>query len=72
MPVSWFGEGQYLNFEGISVRVPCEYDKWLRQVYGDYMQFPPEEKRVAHHAADVIDLCKSYVEYRSIGMEKNK
>jgi len=63
MPVEWFGEGVYLEFEGVKVRVPKEYDKWLTQVYGDYMKLPPEEKRVAHHYADVIDTEKTYLEY---------
>ena len=64
MPVDWFGEGVFLEFEGIKVRVPNEYDKWLTQVYGNYMQLPPEEKRIAHHYTDVIDAEKSYLEYQ--------
>jgi len=63
VPVEWFGSGTVLLFEGIKVSAPCEYEKWLTQVYGDYMQLPPEEKRVGHHYADVIDLDKPYTEY---------
>lgn len=37
------------EFEGKSYNVPCGYDKWLRAFYGDYMQLPPENKRVTHH-----------------------
>lgn len=37
------------EFEGKEYRIPIGYDRWLRAFYGDYMQLPPEEKRVSHH-----------------------
>ena len=64
VPAEWYAEGCELEFEGMAVNGPKEYDKWLTQVYGNYMEFPPEEKRVAHHYADVIDLHTPYTEYR--------
>lgn len=36
-------------FEDMVVTIPVGYDNYLRGVYGDYMQLPPEEKRVTHH-----------------------
>ena len=48
-PKEWFLEYTTLPFEGIQVKVPKEYDSVLRDTYGDYMQLPPEEKRVTHH-----------------------
>lgn len=36
-------------FEGCMFRIPVEYDKILTQIYGNYMELPPEEKRVGHH-----------------------
>lgn len=63
VPADWYGEGVEVNFEGMKVMAPTQYDKWLTQVYGDYMQLPPVEKRVGHHYVDVIDLHKSYKEY---------
>ncbi len=65
IPADWYGEGCKLEFEGIRVTAPKEYDKWLAQIYGDYMQLPPVEDRIGHHYADVIDLKKSYIEYRN-------
>ena len=62
-PKVWYGEGTNLVFEGLTVCAPCQYEKWLTQIYGDYMQLPPVEKRVTHHYTDVIDLHKSYKEY---------
>ena len=65
VPAEWYGEGEYLLFENIKCRVPAEYDKWLTQVYGDYMTLPPKEKRITHHDTDYIDLSKSYLEYEA-------
>ncbi len=40
-----FEEYTTLEFEGHQLMVIKEYDKVLRQLYGDYMQLPPEDKR---------------------------
>ena len=63
VPKEWYAEGAELTFEGIPVRGPKEYDKWLTQVYGNYMELPPVEKRVGHHYTDVIDLEQPYTVY---------
>ena len=63
VPADWYGDGVDAVFEGLPVRLPSKYDKWLTQVYGDYMQLPPEEKRVTHHYTEVIDIDKPYTEY---------
>lgn len=65
VPADWYGPGIVAEFEGLSVVIPSQYDKWLTQVYGNYMQLPPVEKRVGHHYADVIDLDKPYSAYIS-------
>lgn len=38
-----------MPFEGENFLLVSGYDRWLRQEYGDYMQFPPEEERENHH-----------------------
>lgn len=62
-PAHWFAEGCLLEFEGLPVQAPKEYHLWLTQVYGDYMQLPPVEKRRGHHHTDRIDLNRPYIHY---------
>ena len=39
-----------LEFEGHKFEAPIGYDKILTSLYGNYMELPPEEKRVSHHS----------------------
>ena len=43
------------TFCGYKVSIPQNYDIYLRNLYGDYMQIPPEEKR-EYHAAYKVEL----------------
>ena len=45
----WFGDGRLYEFEGREYYGPCDYDKFLTGVYGDYMKLPPADQQVAHH-----------------------
>lgn len=38
-----------LDFEGHSFKVFSGYKEYLTNMFGDYMQLPPEDKRVTHH-----------------------
>lgn len=38
-----------VEFEGHKMWAPVGYDEYLRNLYGDYMQLPPVEKRQSHH-----------------------
>lgn len=44
-----FGDAVELEFEGEKFFAPIDYDKYLRTLYGDYMQLPPVDKRVSSH-----------------------
>ncbi len=45
-----------LVFEGRKYKAIAGYDRFLRHVYGDYMQPPPVEKRVSVHYYDAYVL----------------
>lgn len=38
-----------VEFEGQTVMTLKNYDTYLKDLFGDYMKLPPEEKRVPHH-----------------------
>ena len=44
-----FDSFEYGMFEGKKYRIPIGYDEYLAIFYGNYMEFPPESKRVSHH-----------------------
>lgn len=48
-----FEDEVLMEFEGEKFPVCRGYDKYLSIVYGDYMQLPPEEKRIGLHIIDV-------------------
>lgn len=56
------------EFEGHTVQGIVDYDPYLKVMYGDYMQIPPEEKRVQHNFYH-LDLDHPYREYT--GNDKN-
>lgn len=58
----WFGKPMLLDFEDCKIFAPCDYDKYLTNVYGDYMTPPPKDKQKSHHDFIELDLNKSYLE----------
>ena len=65
-PTEWFRRPAVMDFEGHPMPVPADVDAYLRISFGDYMQLPPEEDRVARHSAVFIDLDNSYTKYKGI------
>lgn len=65
-PKDWFYNPEHLDFEGQTMPVPREYDKWLRVSYGDYMTPPPEKERVLRHNIKFYDMNNSYKKYKGI------
>lgn len=68
---SVFGKPQQLMFEGIEMDVPEKYEVFLLQTYGrNYMQLPPEEKRICHGNSSIgcedadLDKAEKRVEQR--------
>ena len=52
----WFNGFKTLDFNGISVKVPINFDAYLTRLYGNYMQLPPIEKQKAHHTQEYVNL----------------
>lgn len=44
-----------VKFEDLEVNIPNNYDKILKDIYGDYMKIPPEEERY-NHAPQILDF----------------
>jgi lipopolysaccharide cholinephosphotransferase len=55
-PSRWFGPGVAHAFEGLTVVGPVEWDKYLAQLYGDYMTPPRPHHRVSHHERMELQL----------------
>ena len=49
MPRKVFEKAIAIMFEGTEKNIPVGYDTFLTNVYGNYMELPPVEKRVSHH-----------------------
>jgi len=54
----WFAETIEVPFGDFMVKVPKDYDKYLKVMYGNYLELPPEDKRVTHHGQYYINLEK--------------
>ena len=57
-----FEQAILLDFECLKIPCPMGYDRMLTTMYGDYMQFPPVEKRGLHHTI-VFDPDTPYKQY---------
>ena len=50
---AWFEKTIRHKFENIEIDIPEGYDSILRHTFGDYMIFPPEDKRRNQHEIEV-------------------
>lgn len=60
IPIYWYGSNTMYKFEDAQFIGFKEYDLYLKQLYGDYMKLPPEEKRKGHSNNGVY-LIKSHL-----------
>lgn len=59
-PLEQYGCGAWGTFEGLSVRLPEQYDAYLLQKYGNYRLDPPLDEQVGHHYSITYDCNRSY------------
>ena len=50
-PKRFFAETVELPFEDTVMKCPAGYDGYLTAQFGNYMEYPPEKDREAHHYA---------------------
>ena len=67
-----FASVVYKDFEGHQIPVMKGYERYLHLIWGDYMQLPPIEQRVAKHDAVFADLHTPYKEYKGIHYAKKE
>ena len=48
MPAEVFNDTVNVTFEGMEFPAPVGYDRYLSGLYRNYMQLPPEDKRITH------------------------
>ena len=60
-PKEIFASAVMVPFEDTEMPIPVGYDTYLRTVFGDYMQLPPEDQRRPHHDVVFMDLHKPCV-----------
>lgn len=51
-----FSDTIKVNFEGEEYNGLSNYNEYLTNIYGDYMELPPKEKRVTHHSFDAYSI----------------
>lgn len=60
IPANNFGEGIFLEFEGEKFKAPYFYHKILTQIYSNYLEYPPIEKRNSGHVLECIEVDAEY------------
>lgn len=48
VPIEWFQESEFYQFETTSVPVISHYDDYLKQIYGNYIKIPAVTERNSH------------------------
>uniref|UniRef100_UPI004056AC82 LicD family protein n=1 Tax=Agathobacter sp. TaxID=2021311 RepID=UPI004056AC82 len=56
----WFGEPQWVEFEGRMMPIPTNAHAYLTERYGDYMTMPPIEKQKSYHQYAYVDFEHEY------------
>jgi len=55
-PITWFCEAKRVPFEDTELPIAIGAHEYLQQLYGDYLQLPPEEKRKGHNISDITKI----------------
>lgn len=66
LPKEWFETTKIAKFEGYDMPIPAGAEKWMTMIFGNYMEYPPVEERVAKHKVTIIDTETSYKKYKGV------
>lgn len=71
VPAKWFEEKKTMVFEKLETIAPKEYDKYLTQIYGDYMnrtllENKQHDENSVEINACVLDAKKSFKDYKGL------
>lgn len=64
VPRDYYEPQGIIKFEGHFLASPHKIHQYLQQIYGDYMQLPPEEERISRHPIFFLDLKKPYGDFK--------
>ena len=67
-PQEWYRDYVVMPFEDTTIRCPKHWHEFLTLMFGDYMRFPPEDKRNSGHEFDkgIVDLERPYKYYQNL------
>jgi lipopolysaccharide cholinephosphotransferase len=68
----WFNNYEDVPFSDFTVKIPAGYHEYLSNVYGDYMKFPPVEKRASQHYHYYLNMDKGMTLEEVLQVLKNK
>jgi len=55
-PQEFFSDSVTMKFEGIEIKMPVLYDKYLSQLFGEYMTPPPIREQISNHYHFYLNL----------------
>lgn len=60
VPKDYYEPQGIIKFENHTFSSPHKVHQYLEQIYGDYMQLPPENERISRHPIFYVNLEKTY------------
>lgn len=61
IPADYFGMARYVAFEDTIMPIPEKAEEYNTHIYGNFMELPPEEKRVPSHFRFKMQECGGLV-----------
>lgn len=59
-PIEYLDDITFVEFEGYKFPAFRDYNMYLKNLYGDYMQLPPENQRTSNHTLNIYKKNKDF------------